>query len=409
MAFRERFPVDWYVLITVTILLTFGAVAIYSATINYPGVEGNFVRQLVWMGVSVVIATSFYFINMRVFQILATLLYVLTLILLLLVLVFGTEVAGNKSWLFIGSIGVQPSEFAKFTTLLMFASYMSAPKVEGSGIIQLLIGLLIILIPTGLILMQPDTGTGLVFLGMTIPIVFWIGLDESITYLIVSPIVAAGLAFFNFYLFIAFVVISILFVFFVKMNPARSLLSVILNISSGSATVFLIENILLPHQRRRLEILLDPFIDPKGAGYNVIQSEIAIGSGGLLGKGFLEGTQTQLGFLPKQWTDFIFCVISEEYGFIGAVILLSCFFVLLWRLLRIASRMKTRFASIFTMGVFLVILIHVLINVGMTMGLLPVIGIPLPFVSYGGSSMITFMAFIGTVFSVFAHQTSDNY
>lgn len=409
MALKQRFPIDWVVLSMVTLLLTFGAVAIYSATINYPGVEGNFVRQLVWMGVSIIIALTFYFINMRIFQILSTVLYSSTLILLLLVLLFGTEVAGNKSWLFIGPIGIQPSEFAKFTTLLMFASYMSAPKVEGSGIIQLLVGLMIILIPTGLILMQPDTGTGLVFIGMTIPVIFWIGLDESVTYLIVSPVIAAALAFFNFYLFIAFVVLSILFVFFVKMNPGRSILSVLLNISSGSATVFLIENILLPHQRKRLEILLDPMIDPKGAGYNVIQSEIAIGSGGWFGKGFLEGTQTQLGFLPKQWTDFIFCVISEEYGFIGALILLSCFFILLWRLLRIASRMKTRFASIFTLGVFLVILIHVLINVGMAMGLLPVIGIPLPFVSYGGSSMITFMAFIGTVFSVYAHQSSENY
>lgn len=409
MAFRQRFPIDWYILTTVVVLLTYGVVAIYSATINYPGVEGNFVRQLVWIFVAVIVAFSFYFINLRVFQVLASVLYGITLILLILTLIMGTEVAGNKSWLFFGPVGIQPSELAKFTTLLMFAGYMSSLKIERAGLFQLLLGFGIILLPTTLILLQPDTGTALVFLGMTLPIIFWIGLDEGTTYLIISPILAAGLAFFNFYLFIAFVVLSIVFVFFVKMNLVRSILSVFLNIASGSATVFIIDNILQPHQRKRLEILLDPFIDPKGAGYNIIQSEIAIGSGGWLGKGFLEGTQTQLGFLPKQWTDFIFCVVSEEYGFVGAIVLLGCYFILLWRLLKIASQFRSRFASIFTIGVFMVILIHVLINVGMTMGLVPVIGIPLPFVSYGGSSMITFMAFIGTIFSVYAHQSSSDY
>lgn len=409
MKLKEKFPIDWYIFFTVAILLTFGVFGIYSATINTPGVENNFIRQIAWMGIALVIAGSFYFINIKTFQILSTILYSVTILLLISVLIFGTEVAGNKSWIFIGSFGIQPSEFAKYTTILMFANYLSTQKVDQSGLVQLGIGLLIIFIPVGLILLQPDTGTCLVFIGMSLPVLFWIGLDSSFTFMIISPIIAAALAFFNFYLFLIYVVICIAFIFYIKMKPLLLTITTSVTISAGFLTVFFVENILQPHQRKRMEILLDPLIDPKGAGYNIIQSEIAIGSGGFFGKGFLAGTQAQLGFLPKQWTDFIFCVISEEYGFWGSTLLLLCFFILLWRLLIISSKMKSRFASIFTIGVFMVIAIHVLINVGMTMGLLPVIGIPLPFVSYGGSSMITFMALIGTVFSIYAHQSADDY
>ena len=409
MKLKQKFPIDWLIVLPVMLLLTFGLFAIYSATVNNPAALGNFNRQVIWMGVAVLISGSFYFINLKTFQILSFVLYGISILLLIAVLIFGTEVAGNKSWLQIGSVGLQPSEFTKFTTVLMFASYLSTQKSDKSGLIQVVIGMTIILIPVALILAQPDTGTCLVFIGMSLPILFWIGLDDALTFMIISPVIAAGLAFFNFYLFLGYVVICIAFIFYVKMKPGFAMLTALFTISAGFLTVFFVENILLPHQRKRLEILLDPLIDPKGAGYNIIQSEIAIGSGGFLGKGFLAGTQTQLGFLPKQWTDFIFCVVSEEYGFLGSSILLLCFLILLWRLLVISTKMKSRFASIFTIGVFMVIAIHVFINLAMTMGLLPIIGIPLPFVSYGGSSMITFMAMIGTVMSIYAHQTSEEY
>lgn len=403
---KRSLPIDWTIIICVLILITAGSLAIFSTTIN-SGVSENFYRQMIWVVISLAMAVSFFFINLRMFQIISVLLYGISLVLLILVLLVGREVYGSQSWLYIGPIGIQPSEFTKYTTVLMVANYLSLGKAGRHIWVQPIVGILIILVPVGLILMQPDTGTALVFLGMTIPLLFWVGLDELVTFVLISPIICAVLAFINFYFFVGFIIIGILFIFAKRSNLFNSLLYISMNLAAGFGTVYFIENILLPHQRKRLEILLDPFIDPKGAGYNVIQSEVAIGSGGWFGKGFMEGTQTQLGFLPKQWTDFIFCVIAEEYGFIGGMILIITFAVLLGRLLTIAGQTKNRFASVFLMGMVLVIGIHLFINLGMTMGLLPIIGIPLPFVSYGGSSMLTFMAFTGTALAIYAQQRDE--
>ncbi|NUQ80971.1 MAG: rod shape-determining protein RodA [Bacteroidetes bacterium] len=403
---KRSLPIDWTIIICVLILITAGSLAIFSTTIN-SGVSENFYRQMIWVVISLAMAVSFFFINLRMFQIISILLYGISLILLVLVLLVGREVYGSQSWLYIGPIGIQPSEFTKYTTVLMVANYLSIGKAGRHIWVQPIVGVLIILVPVGLILMQPDTGTALVFLGMTIPLLFWVGLDELVTFVLISPVICAVLAFINFYFFVGFIIIGILFIFAKRSNLFNSLLYISMNLASGFGTVYFIENVLLPHQRKRLEILLDPFIDPKGAGYNVIQSEVAIGSGGWFGKGFMEGTQTQLGFLPKQWTDFIFCVIAEEYGFIGGMILIITFAVLLGRLLTIAGQTKNRFASVFLMGTVLVIGIHLFINLGMTMGLLPIIGIPLPFVSYGGSSMLTFMAFTGTALAIYAQQRDE--
>ncbi|MBN8705028.1 MAG: rod shape-determining protein RodA [Bacteroidetes bacterium] len=407
MKLTKRFPIDWVIVVPVLILISFGTLAIYSSTINSE-VSENFYRQVMWVFISIALAVSLYFINLKTFQILAILLYAISIVLLVAVLLVGKEVYGSKSWLFIGPIGIQPSELTKYTAILMVASYLSIQKSGRSATIQLFIAMAFLLFPVGLILMQPDTGTALVFIGMSVPLLFWLGLDDLFTFMLVSPILSAALAFFNFYLFIGFVILGIFFIFYRRSSLLKAFYYITTNIAAGFGTVFFIQQVLLPHQRKRLEILMDPFIDPKGAGYNVIQSEVAIGSGGLVGKGFMHGTQTQLGFLPKQWTDFIFCVISEEYGFVGSMILILTFAVLMWRLLNLASRIKQRFASIFLMGMLLVISIHLFINLGMTMGLLPIIGIPLPFVSYGGSSMLTFMAFTGTALAIYAQRKEEN-
>ncbi|MCA0448104.1 MAG: rod shape-determining protein RodA [Bacteroidetes bacterium] len=407
MGLTKRFPIDWVIVVPVLILISFGTLAIYTSTIN-SDVSENFYRQVMWVVISIALAISLFFINLKTFQILAILLYGVSIVLLIAVLVVGKEVYGSKSWLFIGPIGIQPSELTKYTAILMVASYLSIQKSGRSAMIQLIIAMAFLLFPVGLILLQPDTGTALVFIGMSVPLLFWLGLDDLFTFMLVSPVLSAVFAFFNFYLFIGFVILGIFFIFYRKSLLLQAFYYITTNIAAGFGTVFFIQQVLLPHQRKRLEILMDPFIDPKGAGYNVIQSEVAIGSGGLFGKGFMHGTQTQLGFLPKQWTDFIFCVISEEYGFVGSMILILTFGVLMWRLLNLASRIKQRFASIFLMGMLLVISIHLFINLGMTMGLLPIIGIPLPFVSYGGSSMLTFMAFTGTALAIYAQRKEEN-
>lgn len=404
---REKFPIDWVIVIPVAILMTFGTLAIYSSTIN-SDVSENFYRQVIWMVISIGLAAALYFINLKTFQILAILLYGISIVLLVAVLIAGKEVYGSKSWLYLGPVGIQPSELTKYTAILMVASYLAVQKSGRSATIQLVIAMGFLLFPVGLILMQPDTGTALVFLGMTVPLLFWLGLDDLFTFMVIAPVLSAAMAFFSFYLFIGFILLGILFIFYRKSNLLQSFYFITTNLAAGFGTVFFIQNVLLPHQRKRLEILLDPFIDPKGAGYNVIQSEVAIGSGGWFGKGFMHGTQTQLGFLPKQWTDFIFCVISEEYGLTGSLILILTFAILMWRLLNLASRIKQRFASIFLIGMLLVISIHLFINLGMTMGLLPIIGIPLPFVSYGGSSMLTFMAFTGTALAIYAQRKEEN-
>ena len=251
---------------------------------------------------------------------------------------------------------------------------------------------------------QPDMGTSLVFLSMTLPILFWAGLSPYVLFIIISPVFVILGAFFgmNFFI-IALVLIAIVLLFF-KRNVFLTAGILVVNFVIGFSFDSLYKK-LEPYQQNRIKGVFDPTTDPLGSGYNVIQSKVAIGSGGLFGKGFLEGTQTQLKFIPEQWTDFIYCMIGEEFGFVGSVIILLLYMIIIFQLVNNAYLTKSRFLSVSCIGFASIILFHLVINIGMTIGIMPVIGIPLPLMSYGISSLLSFLVMMGIGMSAYRYRS----
>ena len=313
---------------------------------------------------------------------------------------------GAKSWLNLGAFGFQPSEFAKIGTILALAAFLSRRNTNIESFSDILMALVIGFIPVILILLEPDMGTALVFVALILTMIFWKGISLFGLFVVLSPgFVAVSSLFGTYYLFGALIIVlAILFFFKKDIFFSGSIMA--LNIGAGFFADY-VYKALSPHQQRRIQSFIDPSADPLGAGYNAIQARVAIGSGGLFGKGFLHGNQTQLQFIPEQWTDFIYCVIGEEFGFIGAVVVMFLFLIIFLRILRIASLSKDEFLSLTVMGILAVFVIHFAINIGMTIGIMPVIGIPLPFVSYGGSSLLVNMFMLGIVGNIY--RTRKNY
>jgi rod shape determining protein RodA len=329
-------------------------------------------------------------------------------LLLIVVLVFGREVAGSKSWFEIGSFRIQPSEFTKFATALALAKFLSGVNVKFTQTRTQIIAGAIIAVPIVLIHLQGDTGTAMVFasfllvffregmspvplvLGILVGVLFILTLLINQTFLIIAVVIlaliAAGLSIQEPKRLIAIAVITLLSIGMVK------------------SVDYVLNDVLKPHQQNRVKSLIDPNADPLGAGWNVTQSKIAIGSGGFAGKGFLEGTQTKFDFVPEQSTDFIFCTIGEEHGWIGSSFLVIAFATLLLRLIQLAERQKSRFSRIYGYGVVSIIFFHFAVNIAMTIGLFPVIGIPLPFFSYGGSSLWSFTILLFVFLKLDAHR-----
>lgn len=334
------------------------------------------------------------------------LLYLITIALLVAVLIFGKTIKGNKSWFYVGGFGIQPSEIAKFTTILCLANYLSSGNEETRDINrpwEFIKACMIVLIPFVLILKQPDMGSSLVYLSFLVPVFFWGGLTPYYSISLVSFAVIAACAFFGtVYFAIAIGVIAISLLLF-KQKYILTGIIVAVNVAIGLSVPKVFAK-LQPYQQKRIMAVLDPMTDPLGTGYNVIQSKVAIGSGGLWGKGFLAGTQTQLKFIPEQWTDFIFCMIGEEFGFIGAFLVLTIYIVVIYKLISNAYVTRSRFLSIACVGFASIILFHLVINVGMTIGLMPVIGIPLPLMSYGISSLLSFLVMLGIGMSAYRNR-----
>ncbi|MDH3252562.1 MAG: rod shape-determining protein RodA, partial [Ignavibacteria bacterium] len=257
--------------------------------------------------------------------------------------------------------------------------------------------------PVALILMQPDMGTTVIYLGMFLLVLFWAGAPRFTIVAIVAPGITALAALFGTTPFLIAVVSLGLLLYLTKENRIVAAIVFSVMVLFGMS-VQVIRDGLKPYQQKRIETFLDPGADPRGAGYNVLQSKVAIGSGGLWGKGYLEGTQTQLNFIPEQWTDFIFCVPGEEFGFIGAATVLLLFVALLIRGIQIAAIVKNRFASILAIAITGIFAPHVIINIGMALGLLPVIGVPLPFLSYGGSALLTNLVMVGILMNLHANR-----
>lgn len=394
---------DFGLFIPMTILFSFGLAAIYSSTLNHPTAGGNFERQVFFGIASFIIFFITYSLPTNIFKSITIPTYLFSLFLLVVVIIVGRKISGARSWLDFGPFGFQPSEVAKIGTILAMSSYLSRKNTDIDSFKDILITLAIGFIPVALVLLEPDMGSSFVFVGFILMLIFWKGISLFGLFVVLSPGFVAVSALFGTFYFLASLLIVVIFLFLFRKDLFFSASIFALNLAAGFFAGGLY-NALSPHQQKRILSFIDPNSDPLGAGYNTIQAKVAIGSGGFWGKGFLQGNQTQLQYIPEQWTDFIYCVIGEEFGFVGSIIILILFLYLFLRILKIASTTKDEFLSLTIIGILSVYLVHFLVNVGMVVGILPVIGIPLPFVSYGGSSLIVNMFMLGIVANVFRNR-----
>jgi rod shape determining protein RodA len=386
--------------------------AVYDDTVKQTmwDLSLNSGRQLLFIIAAIFIIIGIIIIDMRFYETFAYLIYGVILFLLILVPLIGKEVGGNKAWIGIGSFGGQPSEFAKFATALAIAKYIGSVGFKMDNFRSQAVLFAIIGIPMALILVQKDTGTALVFTAFVL-VFFREGMSP---FLIIVGICAATIFVLTllipnqWYLHGAIVIILILLISFGKKKIKRIAfltIGAVMIMGVIESVDYVIKDVLKPHQQNRVKALINPDADPLGYGWNVTQSKIAIGSGGFSGKGFLKGTQTKFDFVPEQSTDFIFCTIGEEQGWIGSVIVVGLFVTLLLRITFLAERQKNRFARVVGYSVASILFFHFAINIGMTVGLFPVIGIPLPFFSYGGSSLWGFTIFLFVFLKLDAHRS----
>jgi len=407
---------DWVAVLLYILLIAMGWINIYavvfdaSASQNIWDISLNSGRQLLFIIASFVIILAIIIIDMRFYETFAYLFYGLVLFALLLIPVIGKEVGGNKSWFGIGSFGLQPSEFAKFATALVVAKVIGSVGFKMDNLRNQALLLAIIVVPMGLILLQKDFGTAIVFASFLL-VFYREGMSPFLLILGVSMAIIAILTLVvenQWYLYGAIVLVLAIIIFFGKRTIKR-----ILPLSAGALLIILtiqsfdyvINNVLPIRHKKRLEALVNPNFDPMGINWNVTQSKIAIGSGGFMGKGFLKGTQTKFDFVPEQSTDFIFCTIGEEHGWFGSLVVITLFMALLLRVVFIAERQKNRFARAYGYSVASIFFFHFAVNIGMTIGLFPVIGIPLPFFSYGGSSLWGFTILLFILLKLDAHRS----
>ncbi len=400
---------DPWLLVPMAGLLVFGLMAIYSAT-NGTGDPSLFYRQLAWAFFSLVALVFVYYNDARFIKENAYVFYAVGLLLLVAVLVFGKKIAGQTSWMKIGMFSFQPSEIAKMATIIALARFLSDDETDIGSIKHLLLALAISFTPVLLIMLQPDMGTMLTFLPLIATMLLMAGFDIYILMLIVFPVILIASGFFSIYVIVALGLI-LMTVLIIEHKKFKFHQLVVIG-SALAASIFthrFASELLKPHQIKRIQTFIDPMSDPRGAGYNVLQAKIAISSGGFFGKGFLEGTQTQLRFIPAQWTDFIFCVIAEELGFLGASLLIALYLTLILRIIWAIYSINNKFVELTLSGYVALLFIHVFVNIGMTLGVIPVIGVPLPFVSYGGSSLVGNMIMVGLAMNFYRNRRSLGY
>ncbi len=405
---------DWLTILIVVALALAGWLNIYAVVYdsqldqNIFDMSLNSGKQLLWFGISIMVVLLIMILDFRFFDSFAYPIYGMVVILLISVLVFGTVVSGSKSWFELGFVRFQPAEFAKFATALAVAKFLSKPQIKLDNFKSWGVIGFIVSIPAVLIVLQGDTGSALVF-GAFILVFYLEGLSPL---LVLAGIIAVALfvltlLFGQLYLIIGILTVAV--ILFVTGKRTKKRVSAILAIAGITLGVvmsvdYVVNNALQPHQQNRVKAFINPEADPLGYGYNVTQSKIAIGSGGFFGKGFLEGTQTKFDFVPEQSTDFIFCTIGEEHGWLGSFILISLFVTLLLRIIFISERQKSNFSRVYGYCVAGILFFHFTVNIGMTIGLFPVIGIPLPFFSYGGSSLLAFSILIFILLKMDAHR-----
>ncbi len=401
----RRVIADYPLALIAFTLSLFGIAIVYSAGQTDARVFSELMaykRQLAWFGVALVGAFVVSRASVRLLEWLTVPAYAFGILLLVITLAFGSgagTAASVKGWLTIGGIRLgQPAELAKVTVVLMLARLLSARREPPRTLLELWKPAIAVLVPWVLVMAQPDLGTGMVFIGIFFAMLFWAGVSASLLMLIASPAVSLLLAS-DTVLWGAWFLLLVAVVLWYKPNVVEGVVLIVANVVMGIAAPLLWEQ-LNPYQQRRLLVFLDPSQDPKASGYHVIQSQIAIGSGGISGKGYLDGTQKAGAFLPAQTTDFIFSVVGEELGFLGVSAALTLFLFLFLRVIRVASRANDSFSSLVAFGLLGSWFVHVIVNIGMTLNLMPITGIPLPFFSYGGSFMLACWLAVGIIIRI---------
>jgi rod shape determining protein RodA len=390
---------DWTLVGIYLLMIFIGWMNIYAAVYNEEhqslfDFSQNYGKQAIWVSGALLIALMVLVIDGKFYAAFSYPTYGLILLLCLSTFAFARDVKGSYGWIDIGSFKLQPAEFAKFATNMALAKYLSTLGIRMQNLRTKVISALLIGVPMMIILLQNDTGSALVFVSF-IFVLYREGLSGNVLLLGFFAVVLFVLSLLvkKAVLFGIITAIALIFYFLVR-KTRKNIAIIIAGASIAAGIVFSVDyiynNVLQQHQRTRIDVLLGKELDLKGAGYNVNQSKIAIGSGGWAGKGFLQGTQTKFDFVPEQSTDFIFCTVGEEWGFIGSVVVIGLFLTLLIRIIIIAERQRSQYTRIYGYGVASILFFHLMINIGMTIGLAPVIGIPLPFFSYGGSSLWSF-------------------
>ncbi|WP_159471720.1 rod shape-determining protein RodA [Dyadobacter sp. 3J3] len=396
--------VDWMVVLIYIACLGIGWVNIYAAVYNPEthssifDLSNNAGKQLMWIGTTFILIICILVIDYKFYETFSFIIYAIVIFLLVVVLFAGSNINGSRSWIKFGPMSLQPAQFANLAVSLAISKYLSDPAISLSRKLKDYYPILgIIALPSVLILLSNETGSMLVFASFAI-ILYREGMPGFIPAIgiVSAALLIISLLYNSWYIAGAIIFIAGLVIWLMPVMTRRqgglwaTILVALVMISIAFGVDFFMNNVLQKHQRGRIMVLLDPDSDPRGIGWNVIQSKIAIGSGGFTGKGFLQGTQTKFDFVPEQSTDFIFCTVGEEHGFVGTAVVVSLFILLISRLVILAERQRSRFARVYGYCVAGIFFFHFLVNVGMTIGLMPVIGIPLPFFSYGGSSLWSF-------------------
>ncbi|MFN6946988.1 MAG: rod shape-determining protein RodA [Cytophagaceae bacterium] len=409
--------IDWWTIGMYIIFVTFGWFNIFAAVYDHEAHMSifdfsiNSGKQLMWIGIAILLIFAIFIIDYKFYSSFSYVIYGVIILLLIATYFLAPDIKGSRSWLVLGPIRLQTAEFAKFGTAIAISNYLGHINVKFSKLkTQAIIGAFIFL-PSIIILLQNETGTVLVFSAFIL-VLYREGLSPV---LLVSGIAAVALFVItlmvdeNAYIIYSLLALTVLFIIsqllklkrrnlrrYVVHRVSLAIGLAIVSVGIVYGTEFFVNDVLQPHQQARIKALIDPESDPKGFGWNIIQSKTAIGSGGLAGKGFLQGTQTKFDFVPEQSTDFIFCTIGEEHGWIGSSFLIILYVVFLGRLVHLAERQKDKFSRIYGYSVAAIIFFHFMVNIGMTIGVFPIIGIPLPFFSYGGSSLLScnFLHFI---------------
>jgi len=390
---------DWVLFILTVGIIGIGLISLYSATYD-SNMSSFFYKQLVSTGIGLSLMIAIIYIPESWIKFNSLVVYGISILLLIIVAIFGVEINGTKGWLRFGGFSLQPAEFAKIGVLLATAFVMSKKGFDIHTWRDLATILLISAVPALIIMKQPDFGTATVIFAMLYGILLWSGFNSFILFSIISIPFLILFSFKGDIWFYSLATVLSLVLFAFRKNLVLTFVLILIFYSIN----FISDNVyehLSPHQQLRIQTFVAPEANPLGAGYNVIQSVMAVGSGGLTGKGFLQGTQTQLRYIPMQWTDFIFSVPTEEFGFIGGVLVIILLFSIIWRIVQIASIIHDVFHSIVCIGAASILFYHSFINIGMAIGIMPVMGIPLPFMSYGGTFIISNLILIGLIMNVY--------